>query len=119
MLQCIISIKYLVKIDKVILNNAKIFSFLVVVGVTVSTIITWRLNAFYNKKRDNKMMWQVSIIIFIIIIIIIIIIIKTSSTQVGKTKLFINNFRNPTSTCASKNLEKTQLSEAINGWLHP
>ena len=38
-----------------------------------------------------------------------------AQAQAGKTKLFINCFRNPTSTCATENKTKTHLREAING----
>ena len=41
-----------------------------------------------------------------------------AQTKVGKTKLHINCFRNPTSTCARENW-KTELGEATNGWLLP
>ena len=50
---------------------------------------------------------------------VIIIIIKTSSTgPSGKTMLFINCFRNATSTCAAENEENTSEVRS-NGWLHP
>ena len=37
----------------------------------------------------------------------------------GKTKLFINCFRNPTSTCATKNWRKHNSGKQLHPWNHP
>ena len=58
---------------------------------------------------DNNWQWwgciiHVRLSWVVLFTLIIIIIIKTNSTaQVGKTKLFINCLRNPTSTCSTEN----------------
>ena len=53
-----------------------------------------------------------------LLLLLLLLLKPAAQAQVGKTKLFINCFRNRTSTCATENWRETQLMEVANGWLH-
>ena len=57
------------------------------------------------------------LLLSLLLLLLLLLLLKPAAqTKVGKTKLFINCLRNPTSTCATEH-RKTQLREATNDWL--
>ena len=87
-------------------------------GLTLSLYIIYISMLFACRLSSRKKHRFLKINLWCYLVILLLLLKPTAHAQVGNAKLFINCFRNPSSTCAMEN-GKTQLREATNVGQHP